>query len=81
MTADPVEMLLPAVTAQSYVQDMADTSTRPVALLRLEVCVEVSLAAADEEAVRWAVERAAERAAIDAGADVLRVTSLADPLV
>jgi hypothetical protein len=72
-------MCLPAVTADSYLRDMADTSTRP-ALLRLEVSVEVSLAATDEEAVRWAVERAAERAARDAGAEVLRVTALSDPL-
>ena len=70
-------MLLPEVTAQSYVQDMADTSTRP-ATLRLEVSVEVCLAAADEEALRWAVERAAERAAVEAGAEVLRVTAITD---
>jgi hypothetical protein len=72
-------MLLPEITAESYVQDMADTSTRP-ALLRLEVSVEVCLAATDEEAVRWAVERAAEQAAIGAGAEVLRVTAVSDPL-
>ena len=77
MTADPAEMSLPPITAHSYVQDMADTSTRP-ALLRLEVSVEVCLAAADEEAVRWAVERAAEGAARDAGAEVLRVTAITD---
>ena len=59
---------------------MADTSTCPLNLLRLEVSVEISLAAADEEAVRWAVERAAERAAVDAGAEVLRVTAVSDPL-
>jgi len=72
-------MLLPAVTAESYVQDMADTSTAP-ALRRLEVCVEVSLDSADDETVRWAVERAAERAATEAGAEVLRVTVTSDLL-
>lgn len=58
---------------------MADTSTRPL-LCRLEVCVELSLDAADDEAVRWAVERAAEQAATAAGAEVFRVTVTADPL-
>ena len=72
-------MLLPDITARPYLRDMAVTSTRP-ALLRLEVSVEVALAATDEEVVRWAVERAAERAATDAGAEVLRVTVTSDPL-
>ena len=58
---------------------MADTSTRPT-LCRLEVCVELSFNAADDEVVRWAVERAAERAATEAGAEVFRVTVTADPL-
>jgi hypothetical protein len=65
-------LLLTEKSAQSYVQDMADTSTRPLTLARLEVCLEVNLDPADEEAVRWAVERAAERAAADAGTEVLR---------
>ena len=57
---------------------MADTSTRSAQLLRLEVSVEVCLGATDEEALRWAVERAAERAAAETGAEVLRVTATTD---
>ena len=72
-------MCLPGITGHSYLQDMAATSTRPV-LARIEVCVELSFDAADDEAVRWAMERAAERAATDAGAEVLRITVTADPL-
>ncbi len=68
-------MRLPAVTAPPYVLDMADTTS----VTRLSIVLEVATAAGGEEAVRWAVERAAERAAVDAGAEVLRAVVTSDP--
>ena len=47
-------------------------------MTRLTVCLEVALSG-DDESVRWAVERAAERAAADAGAEVLRAVVTSDP--
>lgn len=64
--------------AESYVQDMPDT-TRPT-ITRLSVCVELTIDPTREEAVRWAVERAAERAAADSGAQVLRAVATSDPI-
>ena len=54
-------------------------AVRPT-ITRLAVHVELSIDPAREEAVRWAVERAAERAAIESGAEVLRTVATADPI-
>lgn len=54
---------------------MADTTS----VTRLSIYLEVATAAGDDEAVRWAVERAAARAAVDAGAEVLRTVVTSDP--
>lgn len=43
------------------------------------MCLEVAVSASDEESVRWAIERAIERAAADAGAEVLRAVVTSDP--
>ena len=48
-------------------------------MTRLTVCLEVAVQGNDDESVRWAVERAAERAAADAGAEVLRAVVTSDP--
>lgn len=45
----------------------------------MTVCLEVAVSASDEESVRWAIERASERAAADAGAEVLRAVVTSDP--
>jgi hypothetical protein len=68
-------MRLPDVTPRPYVQGVAETRS----VTRLTVCLEVTVSDADHETVRWAVERAAERAAIDAGAEVLRAVVTSDP--
>jgi hypothetical protein len=46
---------------------------------RLTVCLEVAIDPTTEESVRWAVERASERAAVEAGADVLRAVVTVEP--
>ena len=79
MTTDPVDLRLYPLHAESYVQDMPDT-TRPTTITRLSVCVELTIDPTREEAVRWAVERAAERAAQDSGAQVLRAIATSDPI-
>ena len=68
-------MRLPAVTARSYLQIVAETRS----VTRMTVCLEVAVSAADEESVRWAIERATERAAADAGGEVLRAVVTSDP--
>lgn len=51
-----------------------------MAVTRFAVVVELGLDPALEEQVRWAVERAAEQAAVAGGAEVFRVTATSDPL-
>jgi hypothetical protein len=68
-------MRLHADIAPSYLQEVAETR----AVTRVTVCLEVAVSAADEESVRWAIERATERAAVDAGAEVLRAVVTSDP--
>ena len=75
MTPVPTEMRLPEITVGPYVRTVAETRS----VTRLTVCLEVAVSGADDESVRWAVERAAERAAADAGAEVLRAVVTSDP--
>ena len=48
-------------------------------MTRLTVCLEVAVREGEDESVRWAVERASERAAVDAGGEVLRAVVTSDP--
>ncbi len=68
-------MCLSGTTSRSYVREVAETRS----VTRLTVCLEVAVRDGDDESVRWAVERAAERAAADAGGEVLRAVVTSDP--